>query len=78
MVGLFINTLPVRVQVSATENLVAWLQKLQAQQAEALDYEYTSLLEIQEWSELSQGISLFDSILVFENYLVDTSAIPEN
>ncbi|MDB9316589.1 amino acid adenylation domain-containing protein [Nodularia spumigena] len=78
MVGLFINTLPVRVQVSATENLVAWLQKLQAQQAEALDYEYTSLLEIQKWSQLSQGTSLFDSILVFENYPVDTSAIPEN
>ncbi|MEA5617542.1 amino acid adenylation domain-containing protein [Cronbergia sp. UHCC 0137] len=78
MVGLFINTLPVRVQVSPTDNLVEWLQKLQAQQAEALDYEYTSLLEIQEWSELAPGTSLFDSILVFENYPIDTSVISEN
>ncbi|MGH1392473.1 MAG: amino acid adenylation domain-containing protein [Trichormus sp.] len=78
MVGLFINTLPVRVQVSPTDNLVEWLQKLQAQQAEALDYEYTSLLEIQEWSELAPGTALFDSILVFENYPVDTSGISQN
>ncbi|WP_414575220.1 amino acid adenylation domain-containing protein [Anabaena sp. CCY 9402-a] len=78
MVGLFINTLPVRVQVSPTDNLVEWLQKLQAQQAEALDYEYTSLLEIQEWSKLAPGTSLFDSILVFENYPVDTSGISGN
>jgi amino acid adenylation domain-containing protein len=78
MVGLFINTLPVRVQVSPTDNLVEWLQKLQAQQAEALDYEYTSLLEIQEWSEIAPGTSLFDSILVFENYPVDTSGISGN
>ncbi|MBD2252591.1 non-ribosomal peptide synthetase [Nostoc parmelioides] len=78
MVGLFINTLPVRVQVSPTDNLIEWLQKLQAQQAEALEYEYTSLLEIQEWSELAPGTSLFDSILVFENYPVDTSGISGN
>ncbi|BAY68263.1 non-ribosomal peptide synthetase [Anabaena sp. FACHB-709] len=78
MVGLFINTLPVRVQVSPTDDLVEWLQKLQAQQAEALEYEYTSLLEIQEWSELTPGTSLFDSILVFENYPVDTSGISQN
>jgi amino acid adenylation domain-containing protein len=78
MVGLFINTLPVRVQVLPTDNLVEWLQKLQAQQAEALEYEYTSLLEIQEWSELTPGASLFDSILVFENYPVDTSVISQN
>ncbi|HIK05163.1 MAG TPA: amino acid adenylation domain-containing protein [Trichormus sp. M33_DOE_039] len=78
MVGLFINTLPVRVQVSPSDNVVVWLQKLQAQQAETLDYEFTSLLEIQEWSELAPGTSLFDSILVFENYPVDTTGISGN
>ncbi|QMS92211.1 AMP-binding protein [Nostoc edaphicum CCNP1411] len=78
MVGLFINTLPVRVQVSPQANLVEWLQKLQAQQAESWQYEYTSLLEIQEWSELPRGTSLFESILVFENYPVDTSGVQGN
>ncbi|MCC5622887.1 non-ribosomal peptide synthetase, partial [Nostoc sp. CHAB 5715] len=78
MVGLFINTLPVRVQVSPQANLVEWLQKLQSQQAESWQYEYTSLLEIQEWSELPRGTSLFESILVFENYPVDTSGVQGN
>ena len=78
MVGLFINTLPLRVQVSPQANLVEWLQKLQAQQAESWQYEYTSLLEIQEWSELPRGTSLFESILVFENYPVDTSGAQGN
>ncbi|MCC5667068.1 AMP-binding protein [Nostoc sp. CHAB 5784] len=78
MVGLFINTLPVRVQVSPQTNLVEWLQKLQAQQAESWQYEYTSLLEIQEWSELPRGTPLFESILVFENYPVDTSGVQGN
>jgi amino acid adenylation domain-containing protein len=78
MVGLFINTLPVRVKVAPQANVIEWLQKLQAQQAEALQYEYTSLLEIQEWSELPRGTSLFDSILVFENYPVDASAVKDS
>ncbi|NJL63584.1 MAG: amino acid adenylation domain-containing protein [Methylacidiphilales bacterium] len=78
MVGLFINTLPVRVQVSPQTNLIDWLQKIQSQQAAAWEYEYTSLLEIQEFSEISRGTSLFESILVFENYPVDASGIGEN
>jgi amino acid adenylation domain-containing protein len=78
MVGLFINTLPVRVQVLPQTNLIDWLQKLQIQQAEAWQYEYTSLLEIQELSELYRGTSLFENILVLENYPVDTSAMGGN
>src|SRR6185295_16417113 len=35
MVGLFINTLPVRVQVPAGMSVLPWLRKLQAEQVEA-------------------------------------------
>jgi amino acid adenylation domain-containing protein len=75
MIGLFINTLPVRVQVSPRDDLIPWLQQLQAQQAEALQYEYTPLLDIQAWSEIPRGAALFECILVFENYPVDTSLL---
>ncbi|WP_181280581.1 non-ribosomal peptide synthetase [Aphanothece hegewaldii] len=78
MVGLFINTLPVRVETSHGESLIPWLQNIQTQQAEAFCYEYSSLLDIQQWSDLRAGISLFDSILVFENYPVDTSLTLQN
>jgi amino acid adenylation domain-containing protein/non-ribosomal peptide synthase protein (TIGR01720 family) len=70
MIGLFINTLPVRVQISPQTSLVPWLKELQGQQIQARRFEYSSLRNIQAWSELvrSQGQSLFDSILVFGNY----------
>jgi amino acid adenylation domain-containing protein len=73
IVGLFINTLPLRVQVSPDAFLLPWLEQLQSQQLEALQYEYTPLAQIQGWSEIPRNLSLFESILVFNNYLVDSS-----
>ncbi len=68
MVGLFINTLPVRVQVPDDAALGPWLQTLQAQQSAARHYEYAALVDIQQWSDIPQGQPLFDTLLVFENY----------
>ncbi|WP_270171318.1 non-ribosomal peptide synthase/polyketide synthase [Paenibacillus sp. SYP-B4298] len=73
MIGLFINTLPVRVRVNREERLFAWLWQLQDGQAEQRMFESTPLSRIQSLSELSNGIPLFDSIIVFENYPVDTA-----
>ncbi|WP_375491857.1 amino acid adenylation domain-containing protein [uncultured Nostoc sp.] len=73
MVGLFINTLPIRVQVSPQEFLLPWLQKIKDQLVEARQYEYCPLVKVQEWSEVPKGVSLFESIVVFENYAVDPS-----
>ena len=53
MVGLYINTLPVRVHVSPGDCLVDWLRALQEQQVTLREYEYTPLFEIQKWSEVS-------------------------
>jgi amino acid adenylation domain-containing protein/non-ribosomal peptide synthase protein (TIGR01720 family) len=71
MVGLFINTLPVRAWVRGDQQLGTFLQKLQAKQAEARQYEYSPLLQVQEWSDVPRGVPLFNSILVFENYPTD-------
>jgi amino acid adenylation domain-containing protein/non-ribosomal peptide synthase protein (TIGR01720 family) len=71
MVGLFINTLPVRVQVSDDTQVLALLKDLQAQQVESEQYSYSSLVEIQGKSEINRGTPLFESIVVFENYPVD-------
>ncbi len=76
MIGLFINTLPVRVQLDNL-NLTQLLQQLQQQQQQDQHYAYTPLAEIQRWSEVPNGIALFDSILVFENYPVDEQALSE-
>ncbi|MCH9648634.1 MAG: amino acid adenylation domain-containing protein, partial [Deltaproteobacteria bacterium] len=71
MVGLFINTLPVRVSFRTAEKLVPWLQELQGQQLEARQFEHSPLAQVQGWSEIPQGEALFDSLLVFENYPID-------
>ncbi|GCE23095.1 amino acid adenylation domain-containing protein [Dictyobacter kobayashii] len=72
MVGLFINTLPVRTHVRDELTCQAWLQELQLQQIETRQYEYTPLTQIQKWSEIPGNLPLFESLLVFENYPVDT------
>jgi surfactin family lipopeptide synthetase C len=73
MVGLFINTLPIRVQASPEAFLLDWLKQLQAQQVELRQYEYSSLVQVQGWSDVPRGLPLFDSIVVFENYPVNAS-----
>ncbi|HYX15543.1 MAG TPA: amino acid adenylation domain-containing protein [Nostoc sp.] len=73
MVGLLINTLPIRVQVSPEEFLLPWLQKIKEQLVEAREYEYTPLVKIQGCSEVPKDLSLFESIVVFENYPIDVS-----
>ena len=73
MVGLFINTLPVRVAVDEGRPLAEWLQALRTEQTGVRPVEHTPLSLVQGWSEVPRGTPLFDSIVVFENYLLDTA-----
>ena len=68
MVGLFINTLPVRASIDPEMKFITWLEVLQGQQVQTRQYEYTPLAHIQRWANLMHGTQLFESILVFENY----------
>ncbi|MBE9060866.1 non-ribosomal peptide synthetase [cf. Phormidesmis sp. LEGE 11477] len=73
MVGLFINTLPVRIQVPEAITVAEWLQSISRQQAETTDYEYVSLGELQKWVKEKNSVelkNLFDCLLVFESYPV--------
>lgn len=71
MVGLFINSLPVRVRVPGDTALLPWLQSLQGEQLERTEYAYTPLVDIHRASEVPAGQPLFESLLVFENYPFD-------
>ena len=77
MVGLFMNTLPMRVQVPPLVPFSPWVKELQAKQIEMRRYEYSPLMQVQGCSEVHRGIPLFETILVFENYPVDTSSQEE-
>ncbi|MEU1729578.1 amino acid adenylation domain-containing protein [Streptosporangium sp. NPDC020145] len=65
MIGLFSNTVPVRVRLDPEEAALAALTRLQAEQARLLDHQYLGLAEIQA---LAGAGTLFDTLLVFENY----------
>lgn len=72
-VGLFINTVPVRINRFADQTIVELLQRHMADSFERQDYEYLSLTDIHAQSELSGQSPLFDHIIVFENYPVEES-----
>ncbi len=75
MVGLFINTLPVRVRLPAGLRVIDWLRQLQADQASSREYEHSPLVELQALSALPRGAPLFESLLVFENYPLDVNVL---
>ena len=66
MVGLFVNTLPLRVQVLPETPLLPWLQELRSQWINLREYEQTSLVKIQQWSDIPPGIPLFNTIVIYE------------
>ncbi|HEX7241800.1 MAG TPA: amino acid adenylation domain-containing protein, partial [Longimicrobiaceae bacterium] len=68
MVGLFINTLPVRVRVRPRTPVGTWLREIQEREAERREHEHTPLVQVQKWSGVPAGEALFESLLVFENY----------
>ena len=73
MLGLFINVLPVRVQVAGHQTVLQWLQEITEAQFRRQQYEYVSGLQVQEWSEVGMGQPLFESLCLYENYPLERS-----
>ncbi|MEU5027874.1 amino acid adenylation domain-containing protein [Streptomyces milbemycinicus] len=65
MVGLFVNTVPVRVRLDAAEPVAELLARLQDEHAELLPYHHLALTDIQRAAGLG---TLFDTCVVFENF----------
>jgi amino acid adenylation domain-containing protein/non-ribosomal peptide synthase protein (TIGR01720 family) len=68
MVGLFINTLPIRVPVASRETVRAWLRRLQDESVGLRAHQSSRLVDVLGWSGLPRGRALFETALVFENY----------
>jgi hypothetical protein len=73
IVGMMINTLPVRARIDPESTLRTWLAALQDQLSDHRQYEFNSLIQIRNWSDIAAGKPLFHSIFVFENYPIDAS-----
>lgn len=67
VLGLFINTLPVRVTIDARDTLVGLLERVQRDGAKLREYDYMPLVNIQRCSDISAGVPLFQTLAVVEN-----------
>ncbi|MFF8961096.1 condensation domain-containing protein, partial [Streptomyces sp. NPDC014894] len=65
MLGLFINTVPVRVRLDPGQTVAGLLSGLQAEQSALLDHQFLSLSEVQR---LAGAGASFDTIMAFENF----------
>lgn len=67
MIGLFINTVPVRVGLRPQEPVGALLDRVQDEQSRLLPHQHLGLADIQRGAGLGD---LFDTLMVFESYPV--------
>jgi len=74
VVGLCINTLPMEITISPGQSLGDWLKAIQQYHLSVVQFEYTPIVKMQSWSKMQKGLSLYESIIVFENYPVDDAA----
>ena len=65
MIGLFINTVPVRVRLRPAEPVAALLARLQDEQAQLLDHQHLGLAAVQR---LAEAEDLFDTLVVFQSF----------
>ncbi|MZF85520.1 non-ribosomal peptide synthetase, partial [Streptomyces sp. SID5643] len=72
MVGLFVNTLPLRATMRPQETVSQFLRRLQDEQAELVGHEHVDLAELQRLVGVGE---LFDTLMVFENFPLDHDAV---
>lgn len=71
IVGLFINTPPLRIKADPGETVHGFLNRTERMIREREEFEYTSLTEIKPLLAIQSPDNFFDSILVIENYPLD-------
>jgi hypothetical protein len=67
MVGVFTNTLPIRIRITPEQSLEPWLKAIQRQMVELQELHYSPLAQVNAWVDITPGLPLFESILVFNN-----------
>ena len=72
MVGLFLNTVPVRVRLERGETVQTLCRRLQKEQQALMNHQFLGLSEIQQ--AVGKG-ELFDTLTVLENFPVDPAAL---
>ncbi|MGE3175066.1 MAG: amino acid adenylation domain-containing protein [Planctomycetota bacterium] len=74
-IGLFINTIPVRVAVDDEVSVRAFLASVLQRHAALLPWHWTPLSLSQAQADAAPGRPLFDVLLVYENYPLDAALL---
>lgn len=77
MIGMFLTTVPARVNTEASQLLMPWLHALQTEQRLREEFGHVALSDIQRWSGLGAATPLFDSLLIVETYPQSIEAATE-
>ncbi|WP_119185007.1 non-ribosomal peptide synthetase, partial [Mycobacterium decipiens] len=72
MVGLLINTVPVRATITAESTTIDLLDQLQSAHNDTLEHQHLALPEIHRAVGRDR---LFDTLFVYENYPIDSAAL---
>lgn len=67
IIGMFINSLPVRARIDEKRPMLELLKELRAQHISTRAYEHSPLAKIQRWSETPPGMPLFESLMNYES-----------
>jgi non-ribosomal peptide synthetase component F len=74
MVGPCVNNVPVRARLRRGESVLALVRSLQEKQPDLSHHQFAPPTAIQEWIGLPWRLRLFESLIVFQNYVVGDSA----
>jgi len=73
IVGLFINTIPLRINTSVDCGVIETIKNVSENLNNRRGYENTPLIDINSYAGVKTNEALFDSIVVIENYPLDQS-----
>src|SRR5258708_29260855 len=73
VVGVVMNTVPIRLRLCSAARFTDLIQDLRAQHIALREYENTSLSDIREWNGISGVAEMFNSLVVFEEFELDSA-----
>ena len=77
MVGLFINTIPLRIRGTKQQSVLEVVQQVNADLLARMEFEATALVNVKSASSLGTWDELFDTIMVIENYPLDRQVLTQ-
>ena len=70
--------IPFRIKINSDTSVLPWLLQIQEQWKIAQTYSQVSLSQIQAWSDIPAGMSLFETLVILDDLEQVSAAIPDS